>query len=44
VMRSVILLKDPAAKEAERAKITKARAEFDQAWAELEKFVPSEKG
>ena len=44
VMRSVVLLREKSEKEAELAKITKAREDYDRNWAALEKFVPSEKG
>jgi methyl-accepting chemotaxis protein len=42
VIRSVVLLKDPKAKETEREKIAKMRAVYDNAWTDLEKFPPSE--
>jgi methyl-accepting chemotaxis protein len=42
VIRSIVLLKDPKAKETEREKISKMRAEYDKAWENLEKFPPSE--
>jgi methyl-accepting chemotaxis protein len=42
VMRSIVLLQDKAAKEVELVKITKAREAYDNDWAALEKFVPSE--
>ncbi len=44
VMRSVVLLTEPADMEREMRKITKARADYDRAWAELEKFPASETG
>jgi methyl-accepting chemotaxis protein len=44
VMRSVVLLTDKAEMEREIAKITKARADYDRAWADLEKFPASETG
>jgi methyl-accepting chemotaxis protein len=44
VMRSIVLLNDKAAKEAEMSKITKAREDYEKDWAALEKFVPSEAG
>jgi methyl-accepting chemotaxis protein len=42
VIRSVVLLKDPKAKETEREKIANMRTVYDKAWADLEKFPPSE--
>ena len=44
VVRSVVLLEDKAAKERELAKIAKARADYDKAWEELQKFPASEAG
>jgi methyl-accepting chemotaxis protein len=44
VVRSVVLLEDKAAKERELTKITKARADYDKAWEELQKFPASEAG
>ena len=44
VMRSIVLLNDKSAKEAEAVKITKAREAYDKAWTELEKIIPSEAG
>jgi len=44
VVRSLVLLQDKAEMNAEFAKITKAREEYDKAWAALEKIPPSEKG
>ena len=41
---SVVLLEDKAAKEREMPKIAKARAEYDKAWEELQKFPASETG
>jgi methyl-accepting chemotaxis protein len=44
VMRSVVLLKDKALKEHERDKILKARADYDKAWAALEKMPAGDEG
>jgi len=44
VMRTVVLLKDKSLKEHERAKIMKARADYDKAWGALEKMPASEEG
>ncbi len=44
VMRSVMLLADPAAKAAEMGKIKDARAKYDKAWDELQKMPASEEG
>ena len=42
VMRTVILLDDPALREAEMAKITAARQQYDEAWQALQALPPSE--
>jgi methyl-accepting chemotaxis protein len=44
VMRSVVILSDKSAKDAEMTKITKAREDYDKAWAELQKMPASEVG
>ena len=44
VVRTVVLLKDKSLKEHERAKIIKARADYDKAWAALDKMPASEEG
>ena len=44
VMRSVIVLDDKGEKDAELAKIAKARAAYETAWAALEKMPASEAG
>ncbi len=44
VMRTIVLLEDKGAKEAEREKIVKARAAYDTAWEALNKFPASEAG
>ncbi|APW44244.1 methyl-accepting chemotaxis protein [Rhodoferax saidenbachensis] len=41
VMRSVVLLHEPAEKEREKVKIAKAREDYDQSWTALEKFAPN---
>lgn len=42
VIRSIVLLREPSAKESEFGKIALARAKYDKAWSDLEKFSPSE--
>ena len=44
VVRSVMLLSDPAAKATETAKIKEARDLYDKAWGELQKMSASEEG
>ncbi|MDO9281854.1 MAG: methyl-accepting chemotaxis protein [Methylotenera sp.] len=44
VMRSVILLSEPAERDAEMAKIAKARASYDTAWTALQKIPANEAG
>ncbi|MDZ7890279.1 MAG: methyl-accepting chemotaxis protein [Rhodoferax sp.] len=44
LMRSVILLTDPAAKTAELAKINAAREKYDKAWDTLQKMPTSDEG
>ncbi len=40
VIRTMALLEDRTAKEREQAKIVKARADYDLAWTNLQKFTP----
>nr|WP_315847818.1 methyl-accepting chemotaxis protein [uncultured Rhodoferax sp.] len=44
VVRSVMLLSDPAAKSAETAKIKSAREQYDKAWDDLQKMPASDEG
>jgi methyl-accepting chemotaxis protein len=44
VMRSVILLSEPAERDAEMVKITKARTDYDAAWTALQKMPANEAG
>ena len=44
ISRSVVLVEGKAEKEAELAKIQKARADYDKAWEALQKFPASDKG
>ena len=42
VMRTMVLLHEKTEVEAEEAKLVKARAQYDKAWVDLQKFPPSE--
>jgi methyl-accepting chemotaxis protein len=44
VIRSMVLLDDPAAIAEEKVKLTAARDAYDKAWADLEKTAASERG
>jgi methyl-accepting chemotaxis protein len=44
VMRTMVLLHEPAAVQTEEAKLLKARADYDKAWDALQKFPASETG